>query len=342
MNYQPMKRRHFLQSLAATTAGLPLVSSFPARASESLSASTLPTLRGGFALDDNRVRFFSHALPKPFKVMMIADTHLFRDDKRGDAYRPYSARMAHAYNQTCHFKTGAPTNPEAGLIEALRLARESNVDLVALVGDIVSFPSQAAVEWVGERMAEAALPYLYVAGNHDWHYEGMTGSLDELRRNWIEKRLSPLYQGSNPLMAVREINGARLVAMDNSQYEILPEQLEFYREQVRTGQPLVLFVHIPLYAPGRPVGYGCGHPRWGAATDRNFEIERRPRWPTSGHTEVTITFHREVFHTPNLLGICAGHIHRPSLDVQNGIPQFVTDANATGAYLLIEFLPVAG
>ena len=55
-----------------------------------------------------------------------------------------------------------------------------------------------------------------------------------------------------------------------------------------------------------------------------------------------MAFHREVFTTPNLLGVCAGHIHRPSLDVQHGIPQLVTDANATGAYLMAEFLPTAG
>lgn len=337
-----VKRRRFLQSLAATSAGLPLAASSAARADETVSASKPQELRAGFALDENRVRFFSKAVKSPFKVMVIADTHLFRDDERGEPYRPYSARMARAYNQTRHFKTGEPTNPEKGLLETLQVAKEAKVGLVALVGDMVSFPSEAAVEWLGERMAEAALPYLYVAGNHDWHYEGMEGSLEKLRRTWIEQRLRPLYQGQNPLMAVREINGVRFVALDDSHYEILPEQLEFYRAQVRTGQPLVLLVHIPLYAPGRSVGYGCGHPQWSAATDRNFELERRPRWPQAGHTEVTMTFHREVFSAPNLLGVCTGHIHRASLDVLNGIPQIVTDANATGAYLLAEFLPAVG
>ncbi|MCW5552572.1 MAG: metallophosphoesterase [Verrucomicrobiae bacterium] len=338
----PVKRRRFLQSLPATAAGLPLVASSVAWADEIASAPKLQTVRGGFALDENRARFFSKAVKSPFKVMVIADTHLFRDDERGELFRPYSARMARAYNQTRHFKTGEPTNPEAGLVEALRLAKEAKVELVALVGDMVSFPSEAAVEWLAERLTEAALPYLYVAGNHDWHYEGMEGALENLRWTWIEKRLRPLYQGQNPLMAVREVNGVRFVALDDSHYEILPEQLEFYRAQVRSGQPLVLLVHIPLYAPGRSVGYGCGHPQWGAATDRNFELERRPRWPPAGHTEVTMTFHREVFSTPNLLGVCAGHIHRSSLDVLDGIPQIVTDANATAAYLLAEFLPAVG
>jgi len=115
--------------------------------------------------------------------------------------------------------------------------------------------------------------------------------------------------------------------------------LEFFRAEAKTGRPLVLLVHIPLYAPGRPVGFGCGHPEWGAKTDRNYEVERRPRWPESGHTPVTLAFHREVFATPNLVAIFAGHMHRPSLDVWNGVPQFVTDANATGAFLSVEFNP---
>ncbi len=337
-----MKRRRFLKALTVIAAGSPLISSFRVEGNEAATTPGLAPARGSFALDENRVRFFSTALKSPFKIQVIADTHLFRDDKRGEPYQQYSARMARAYNQTRHYKTGEPTNPEKGLVEALRQAQDAKVELVVLLGDIVSFPSEAAVEWVGERLAESSLPFLYVAGNHDWHYEGMEGSLEELRRTWIERRLRPLYQGQNPLMAVREIHGVRLVTLDNSHYQILPEQLEFYRSQARTGQPLVLMVHIPLYAPGRPVGFGCGHPQWGAATDRNFELERRPRWSQSGHTATTMTFHREVFSTPNLLGIFAGHIHRPSLDVQHGIPQIVAEANATGACLMAEFLPTNG
>jgi hypothetical protein len=103
--------------------------------------------------------------------------------------------------------------------------------------------------------------------------------------------------------------------------------------------PLVLFVHIPLHAPGRPIGFGCGHPEWGAKADDGHVVERREKWREGGHTRVTLDFHREVFAAPNLLGIFAGHIHRSSLDVVNGIPQFVTDANATGAYLQLELVP---
>ena len=139
-------------------------------------------------------------------------------------------------------------------------------------------------------------------------------------------------------MTVKEINGIRFVTLDNSVYEILPEQLTFFREQVKTGKPLILFVHIPLYAPGRSMGFGCGNPKWGWEADKSFELERRPKWPKTGHTTTTMDFHKEVFAATNLLGIFAGHTHKQSLDVVNGIPQFVTVANAMGGFMEIDFL----
>jgi predicted phosphodiesterase len=324
-----MNRRDFIQTTVTGTVVL------------GAENGTVPAgiQRSRFSLDQNRVKIYSPDFTKPVKVLLVSDTHLWMDDQRGEPYTQYSGRMAKAYNQTKHFQTGQPTNPNESFEKMTRLAQDSKVDLLALPGDLFSFPSEAAIDWVTQKLSEAGVPYQYAAGNHDWHYEGMDGSLVNLRSQWADQRLKPLYQGGHPLMTVKEINGIRFVTLDNSIYEVLPEQLTFFREQVKTGKPLVLFVHIPLYAPGRPVGFGCGHPHWGWEADRNFELERRPRWPKAGHTETTMTFHKEVFSAANLLGVFSGHTHKQSLDVINGIPLFVTDANATGAYMDIEFLP---
>ena len=208
-----------------------------------------------------------------------------------------------------------------------------------MVGDIFSFPSESAIKWVEEKLKKIDLPYVYTAGNHDWHYEGMEGTSTQLRSTWIQKRLLPLYQGSNPLMSSKEIHGIRFVTIDNSNYEILPEQLAFFNKEKQLGKPILLMVHIPLFASERPLGFGCGHPDWNAKNDRNFKLERRLPWSETGHSKTTMEFHKEVFRSENLLGILAGHIHEQSLDVVNGIPQIVTQANATGAYLHVEFVP---
>jgi predicted phosphodiesterase len=247
--------------------------------------------------------------------------------------------MARAYNKTTHFQTGAATNPEESFEKTLAIAQQEKAKLVALVGDIFSFPSEAAIDWASEKLKQSGLPYVYTAGNHDWHYEGMEGSLASLRDTWIRNRLLPMYQNDNPMQCVREINGVRLLTLDNSNYQITNEQLAFFRKEVATEKPLVLMVHIPLYAPERPVSFGCGHPEWGAKTDRNFQLERRERWPEAGHTETTLAFYREVLAAPNLMVILAGHTHQQSLDVLNGLPQIVAYANANGAYLKVEFVP---
>ncbi|MFN3379122.1 MAG: metallophosphoesterase family protein [Runella zeae] len=325
-----MKRRDLLLSFAAVPA------LFSGRSLKYFSRFE----RGSFAIDANRIRFFVPHLKERFSIMFIADTHLFRDDARGADFVQYSARMSKAYNQTKHFQTGEITHPEECFQKTLALAQTDGVSLVALIGDIVSFPSEAAIDWVGQQLKTVNLPYVYVAGNHDWHYEGMPGTLAELRNTWAHKRLSPLYQGANPLMTSREINGVRFVALDNSTYEISPEQLAFFEKEVATEKPIVLMIHIPLYAPERPVSFGCGHPEWGAKADRSHELERRPRWPETGHTTTTMRFYKEVTHSPNVIGVLAGHTHKQTLDVINGLPQIITPANATGGYLKVEFVPV--
>jgi len=332
-----MKRRSFFKKTTTALMGLGFsTSSF----SNTTNKKIKKPAKVCATIDQEKVFFYAEVINESIKVVHITDTHLFKDDERGIPYQEYSNRMANAYNQTTHFQTGLETNPEDAFEQALLFAKEINADVITLIGDIFSFPSEAAIEWVLSKLKDIGIPYIYTAGNHDWHYEGMAGNLESLRDTWIEKRLLPLYQGNHPLMAAYEIKGIRFLAIDNSTYQINEEQLAFFREQVASGTPLVLLVHIPMYAPGKKISFGCGNPNWGAATDRNFELERRPKWPENGHTQTTLNFHKNVFTAPNLLGIFAGHVHRNSIEMIKGKPQIVTDDNASGGYLNINFLPL--
>jgi hypothetical protein len=326
-----MNRRSALQTLALSSAALALPHF-------SFSETGLtPKQNGSFSLDGNKIRFTHPAITSPFSVTLIADTHLFRDDERGDPFKQYSQRMAKAYNKTKHFQTGQETNPEEAFTETLKIASANKSSLVALVGDIFSFPSEAAIDWVKEQMEASGLTYVYTAGNHDWHYEGMEGTSEQLRDTWIKNRLAPLYQGEDPYMQKIEIKGVMIIVLDNSTYQITKAQLDFFKKCLSQNKPCVLMVHIPLYAPGRPVGFGCGHPEWGTKTDKGYQLERRPPWPQDGHTKTTMDFYETVFHADNLLGVLAGHIHNQSVDVINGIPQVVSEANAEGGFLQVDF-----
>lgn len=330
-----MERSLFLKTLLSASAGLGL-SKYTFGAESGASVKT-GKIKSTFSVDDNRITFFLKGFPVPLKIIHITDTHLFMDDSRGVPFSQFSQRMAKAYNTTKHFRTGEETIPERAFNEVLNYAVDKKADLLALTGDIFSFPSEAAIDWVVNQLAATGIPYVHVSGNHDWHYEGMGGSSRQLREKWAKERLGGLYNGGDPLMAEHTVKGIRVVTIDNSIYEILPQQLDFLKEQKRKKGPFILMMHIPLYAPGRPLGYGCGHPLWGGNSDTSFELERRERWPMSGHSKVTMDFYDEVFSSPDLLGIFAGHVHQQTIDDINGIPQFCSKANATGAFLEIDF-----
>jgi hypothetical protein len=293
---------------------------------------------GSFGLVGNQVRFRNPYFKQTCKVLFLSDTHLFHSDDREKPYQEYSERMSKAYNKTKHFQTGAATHPQEAFENTLDYAVKQACDFVILGGDIFSYPSEAAIEWVLAKLDERHLPYAYIAGNHDWHYEGMPGKIVDLRKSWLERRLKPLFQGENPLMYYRDVKGIRFMFLDDSTNEILPEQLKFFQKHIQTKLPVVLNLHIPLYVPGADIHFGCGHPQWGAATDPSYVPERRPRWPESGHTSTTFAFHKAVFQASNIIAIFAGHTHEQSLHVYNQIPQFVTRDNAHAAYFDIQFL----
>ena len=332
-----MKRRNFINTIALTGLGLSF-SSFTHSAREQKKAKNI---RGTFSTDKNKVSIFTKGKVTPTRIFHITDTHLSIDDERGVKYQEFSKRMATAYDSNSHFQTGEKYSTRESFEKTLVLAKEQQIDFLALTGDIFSFPSEAAVEWVLQKLTDTGIPFAYVAGNHDWHYEGMKGSSQQLRETWTEKHLKPMFQGNHPLYAAYDFNGVRYVCIDNSTYEILPEQLDFFQEQIKSNIPLILLMHIPLYMPGRTMGFGCANPNWGAKSDKNFGIERREKWRKNGHTKVTLDFYNEVFKTNNLLTILAGHTHKQSLDIKNGIPQIVSAHNATGYFadIRIDNLP---
>ena len=99
-----------------------------------------PNSRAFVTVDQQKVSFYSEKINSSIKVVHIADTHLFMDDKRGEPFQKFSNRMAKAYNKTIHFKNQNKTNPNECFENTLALAKEKKADLIALVGDVFSFP----------------------------------------------------------------------------------------------------------------------------------------------------------------------------------------------------------
>ncbi len=336
MNYSNVSRRRFLQSAALSCAAWATCSS-GADASDAQKSEDWQTT---CSFDKNRVRIYSNKVAEKVKILQISDAHLYLDDERGDEFKEFSGRMAKAYNNTRNVKTNEPTNPIEMFRQIADEAQKARYDALALTGDIISFPTAAGVDFVRETLAETETPYYYVSGNHDWHFEGMPGTERDLRDEWIETRLKSLYpDGANPLIYARTVKGVKFLFVDDSIYEILPEQLDALQKELSANLPTLVFMHVPLYAPGRSVGFGVGHPGWNAKSDGNYKIERRPQWPESGHTKTTFDFRDALLQAPNVLGVFTGHIHVDSLDLCSGKPLHVAQAAVDGSTFELEIEP---
>jgi predicted MPP superfamily phosphohydrolase len=224
-----VSRRTFFTAAACATLGAGVTSCAPRRASGATS----------FAYGArNRLRITLPGLEKEVRVFVIGDTHFGLSDARDAAYAKNYARMARGVTEKAPFQ------------KMLAKAKAEKPDLLLFVGDNLSFPTLANVEYFKSELDACGIDWYYVSGNHDWHFEGVSGSDAQQREEWIAKRLLPLYQGRDPLMSSHVVKGIRFVAIDNSIYHVTEKQLAFWKQEAAKGEPVVLFMHIPLWTEG--------------------------------------------------------------------------------------------
>lgn len=289
-------------------------------------------------VQDGNVYYYIKGLEKPFNVLFLSDTHFTIEDERGKEYYAYTHRMGGSAVEPENYGKG--NGRDLAFCASLNKAKKVGSELVILGGDIINFPSQASVEHIKSILDKSGLNWVYIAGNHDWHYEGEPGDVFSQRDKWVQSNLNALYQGHNPMFYSQIIHNINFVTIDNSAFEITKEQLAFFREQVGRGLPIILSIHIPVYLPGHNIDYGCGHPDWNRKNVIYYEIERRESWPENGFTETTYRFRDLVLNSPEVIGIYAGHTHEEAIDFINDKLQYVAAANYNNKDVLIHFVPV--
>eukprot|EP00747_Dinoflagellata_sp_TGD_P164100 gnl/TRDRNA2_/TRDRNA2_183559_c0_seq1.p1 gnl/TRDRNA2_/TRDRNA2_183559_c0~~gnl/TRDRNA2_/TRDRNA2_183559_c0_seq1.p1 ORF type:complete len:441 (+),score=59.80 gnl/TRDRNA2_/TRDRNA2_183559_c0_seq1:60-1382(+) len=282
---------------------------------------------GGWPSGDHEAK-----MEKMLRILHVTDPHvsLYNDDPL------HTGRMFDAFSRVTDSTTGEATTPRNELLHLIRKAREENVDLIALGGDIVNYPSPRTVDWVLQQLREAAggIPFVYTAGNHDWHLEASIEDdrYDSQRLPRLNSTLLPLIShsvttapqafgpGAGLLYGSSRVKGVDILFVDNSNHQISEEQLHFVREILddRSSEevPAVLLMHMPLALPGmnlQPKDL-CGHPEWGAFSDLLWHTEGRPRWPEAGNSKSTLEFiklmQEHAAPSGRVAAMLTGHVHK--------------------------------
>ncbi len=341
-----MNRKTFLHNISIGTIGTVMLPSlnYPLHNNtDESNENANEWLKTDHKGDDYNAVIKCNKVKNDMKIIHISDSHLTVLKNGKSEYPEFAKRMNNAYVNPKHYLTGEIHTRLDHFEEILKNAKKEKVELLLLTGDILNNPSIYGVEYLLEKLENCGINYLYTAGNHDWHFEGMEGSRESLRKKWIEDRLLPLYRGNNPLYYSKVINGINFVMIDDSTYQINKEQLSFFREQTDRNYPIILGMHIPIYQPGDKLKenlFTIGDPRWGYDyDDDNYLLERRERWSKEGNTKETLEFLIEVISCKKLISIFVGHKHSANITkISPSANMYRTKGSYSGAHRYIEII----
>ena len=270
---------------------------------------------------DDGATILIEGLPGELKIMHITDTHMVE----GDGRDPEAAQ--HVESIGTNFRDRTPGEvPTREVFEGL-LEKSGKIGAActALTGDIIHFPSQAGLDAIDRGVQSLGTPYLYTLGNHDWFYPHL--EWNEETRQAYYPRFHSLTNG-NPAYQAIEVGGVRLIALDNSNYQVDAAQVAFLQEQLNTGLPCLLFIHIPLCVPSL---IPAVMEQWSSpivmGAEEGWREEDMEKWKVQPVAESTRACRQLLTQgaAENLAGIFCGHVHFAHADAfRDGRYQYVT------------------
>lgn len=277
-------------------------------------------------------------LQRPITLLQITDSHLVEVDDRD----PEAIASGTELRENLMASSPSGWNPRQHLQQAIARANELDVDYVVLTGDMIHFPSAANLDMFEYELKALKAPYLYLPGNHDWQFPHLP--VNDATRAEYYPSLHPFTAG-NPAYQMRDVHGIRLVALDNSTYQIDDAQLAFLRQQLDTQVPCLLFIHIPIYTPALApaVWNKFDAPIMMAAP--GWTPEAQADWGVRDSDTSTIACHRLLVEggAPSIAAIFCGHVHfAHEAPFGDGQVQYVTRPGFEGGYRVIRLLPMSG
>ncbi len=233
-------------------------------------------------------------LTAPLTVVQVTDLHfIYTDEADGEEIHALRERYAQWFSN-------GPNVAD----ELLRFFASEPPDAVVFTGDIAGYPTQANIRALEAFLAKCP-PYLFVYGNHERVF-----TIDDLTRERM-RRFDALYafaMKGDPELQVVEMNGVRLVGIDDSDNQITPSQLGKMRTLFAEDTPCLLFLHVPVCLPEliEPISSGWGAPLLlgvPQGTDVGGDETLIPTAATEGFVRML------TGEDVPVAGIFAGHVH---------------------------------
>lgn len=234
---------------------------------------------------------------KPFTFLHVSDIHMAESDENdSEKRREFTAR------RKSHFAF----SPEA--VESIKkYVKETGFPLIN-TGDMLDFITNENLRLAKDFVSETNM--MMAAGNHEyWRCHNDRFHYDDVPETYAAKdealKLVSESLGIEIRFSCKEINGVKLVCIDDSDYCIDEEIFEKLKQVEGEGKPIILFMHIPMYSEhlGKGAKFSlCAPPQYFEGCHPTDVWERSP-------DELTVEICDYIRRSPLIKCVISGHIH---------------------------------
>ena len=255
-------------------------------------------------------------LDKPVTFIQMTDSHFTFEDEERDSGR-----------WDCYEPLDNKGQSEQTFRKIVEYAKQNNY-LIVHTGDVTDFLSKANLKFLDENFKD--LDYMLAAGNHDFcHWVG-EATEDHAYKWEMMKRIAPHHK-TNLYFDSRLVGGVNIVTMDDSYYLITDGQIDMLKAEVAKGYPIILCMHVPLYAEGL-ASKAAGNEKYlvcapSELLDTYSEYRKFQQTPD----EATIRAVEYIKNEPLIKALLTGHRHVNNEEyLDSGLLQLTTNGSFSG------------
>ena len=226
-------------------------------------------------------------LSREYRILHITDAHLALWDENCKDYElyhyegwPLNGTMYSKFVEMSHSRftdeNGVSSEARLDALFDRLYENKDGIDAVVFTGDIFDTYSDAAMRFVTERIKKLPMPYLYVMGNHDMLFTGVSDA--EARARFLH------LCGDSTEVQKLKLGELTLIGIDDTRNDYTDEAMSLFSEAINDEANVLMFQHVPLYTEEYNAAIiGCG------SKDYSIGSEKVPETKNSAKMREIIT-----------------------------------------------------